>query len=102
MSSVANKDSAEQARQRGQDLLSRGDLEGAAKWVAKSLALFETPEAHALTKAVQEAQTHLTAVRRVLDARDLFEVLGVGRNTIYITKEYNKIALMSCSDETLE
>ena len=79
MGSIANRDGAEQALQAARRKLEAGDYEGALRMTAKSVSMYATPDAAAVEKEIREAMAQAEAVRRVLDAPDLFEVLGVGR-----------------------
>ena len=94
MGSVANRDAAEQALRAGQRKLEVGDTDGAKRMVTKSLGLYETPEGHALERAVLEAVEQAEAVKRVLEAPDLFAVLGVARS---VTSAEAKKAYFSLS-----
>ena len=79
MGSIANRDAAEQALDVARRKLEAGDTEAAQKFAAKSLGLYLTDEARALEQEIREAIAQTQHVTRVLDAPDLFEVLGVSR-----------------------
>ena len=75
----SNRENADEALGLAQKKLSEGDTAGAMKWVQKSLHMYETVEAREVERKIQERVAHLAAARRVLEAADRFEVLGVTR-----------------------
>ena len=75
----SNRENAEEALGLARKKLSEGDTAGAMKWVEKSLHMYETVEAREVERKIQERVAHMAAARRVLEAADLFEVLGVTR-----------------------
>lgn len=76
----ANRESAEEALKKASALLSDYDTAGAARWVQKSLSLFETEDGRDMDRKVKQRAAHEAEVRRVLDASDFFVLLEIQRD----------------------
>ena len=101
MSSVANRDAAEQACAAGQAKLDKNDLEGATRMAQKSLSLFETQAARDLMQRIHDRAAQTEAVQKVMDAKDYFELLGLDRqaSTAQVKSAFQRLSKLVHPDK---